>query len=162
MQNQRKFKICVFSSNRWQLAEDILSRLPQPSGDAIKSGISSMICMVASPYDDVALKGCASVAKLAAASRTTRVNIAAANSLLGALLNVIAGNLSIETRTAAAAALAELTQEETAQRYLAALAGDVATVAAILSLFEVCNPTATAAAAIGAEEYEILCLQTYW
>lgn len=91
-----------------KLPEEILAKLPQPSPDAIASGISSMLSMVTSPYDSVAVEGCASVGKLAAASGRTRDNMASCQELVDALTTIAFGlkeNCSVRTRTNAAMAL---------------------------------------------------------
>ena len=94
-----------------QLPEDVLAKLPVPSADAIAAGLAAMVGMVSSPYDDVAVNGCASVAKLAAASERTRFSMAQSRELISALQAVAlgdTGNLSTDTRTNAALALSEL------------------------------------------------------
>ncbi len=143
-----------------QLPEDILSKLPTPSEEAVASGIESMISMVTSMYDDVAVNGCASVAKLAAASSKTRENMAASSALVIALLNVVtgmSGQLSVDTRTNAALALAELVDEPVGQRNL--LEGDAGSVG-LASLLTLCKPTV--AQTLGVQDYEALCFRTYW
>ena len=82
--------------------------------------------MVSSRFDDVAVNGCASVAKLAAASNKTRYNMAASSFLVSALLHAVIGDtpLSLDTRTNAAVALSELTVESGGQVNLLAAAVD--------------------------------------
>lgn len=94
-----------------QLPEDVLAKLPVPSPEAVANGLSSMTSMVRTPYDDVAVNGCASVAKLAAASERTRLSMAESRELVVALKDVVfgdTGNLTMDTRTNAALALSEL------------------------------------------------------
>ena len=89
----------------------MLDKLPVPSVDAVAAGISSMTSMVASQYDDVAVNGCASVAKLAAASERTRFSMAQSRELISALEAVAFGDaykMSMDTRTNAVLALSEL------------------------------------------------------
>ena len=114
-------------------------------------------------YDDVAVNGSASVAKLAAASHRTRFNMASSRDLVLALLNVTLGTdgpLSVDTRSNAALALSVLMQEPTGQRNLlsvAKIADDDSRLRVLLSLCK-----STVAQTLGCLEHESLCLRMYW
>ncbi len=111
-----------------------------------------------SDYDDIAVNGCASVAKLAGSCSSTAVRMASSVPLLQALLNVLAGFLSLDTVTNAALALSVLTEEPVGQVNLATqCAGkDGVPVGKLLA-------DKAAFPADGAEsEYQVLCFRRYW
>lgn len=93
-----------------KLPDEILATLPKPSEEAIKSGIDSMVSLVATPYDDVCINGCASVAKLCSTNVSTKNNLATSRALVEALIQVVFGFYSLDTRTLAAMALSVLTE----------------------------------------------------
>ena len=105
----------------FQLPESFTLALAPPSKESIDSGIRTMIEMVSSCYDDVAVNGCASVAKLAAGSESTKFNMANHRDLVSALFNVVVGDLSLDTITNAALALADLTSEPVGQATLVSI-----------------------------------------
>ena len=158
-----KMCVCVFFCFHAKLPEEILARLPVPSAEAVRDGIASMVSMVSSPYDDIAVNGCASVAKLAAASDRTRRTMAESRDLVEALLQVIIGRqfgvascrFSLDTLTNAALALSELTIESAGQANLLAAAESNKGCAKMLAF---CN-----AAEIHAdEEHTVKFLRAYW
>lgn len=104
------FDVAMFDWAPRPLPDDVLAMLPQPTREEIASGISSMFEMITDPCDDVARNGCASVAKLAAASTRTRDNFAASPEIVSALIDVAVPTrpLSMSTRTLAAVALSEI------------------------------------------------------
>ena len=114
----RDFTVDMFDWAPRRLPPDVLEALPQPSAEDIESGISSMVSLAGSMYDDVAVNGCASVAKLAAASDLTRRSMANSKDMIQTLLRVVTNcteppdvqALSLDTRSNAAVALAELVQ----------------------------------------------------
>ena len=113
--------------------------------------------MVTSGFDDVAVNGCASVARLAIGSDTTRYQLAAHAGLVGALLLVVVGDLSVDTVTTAAVALAELTSEPVGQTNLT-LCGNKASACPLALLAE----RATVPAESDTTGYQLLCLRRYW
>jgi hypothetical protein len=92
-----------------KLPDEILATLPKPSKEAIQSGIDSMVSMVTTPYDDVCINGCASIAKLASANISTKNNLGASRAIIEALLRVVFGSYSLDTQTLAAMSLSVLT-----------------------------------------------------
>jgi hypothetical protein len=109
-----------------------------PSAELIAAGIKAMVDMVSSPYDDIAVNGCASVAKLASSCGATALRMASSVSLLQALLTVLLGDQSLDTLTNAALALSVLTGEPVGQSRLVqcVLQGGVHPVTVLL---EKCN-----------------------
>ena len=95
-----------------KLSDEILATVPMPSEEAIKSGVDSMISMVATPYDDVCVNGCASVAKLCNANPITNNRLAKSQELIKGLIHAVFGPYSLDTRTLAAMALSVLTLSE--------------------------------------------------
>jgi hypothetical protein len=93
-----------------KLPDEILATLPKPSEEAIKSGIDSMVSLVATPYDDVCINGCATVAKLCSTNVSTKDNLATSQALIEVLIQVVFGSYSLDTRTLAAMALSVLTE----------------------------------------------------
>ena len=93
-----------------KLPDEILAGLPKPSKEAIQNGIDSMISMVTTSYDDVCINGCASVAKLCSTNVYTKNNLATSQALIEALIQVVFGSYSLDTRTLAAMALSVLTE----------------------------------------------------
>jgi hypothetical protein len=129
-----------------------------PPSESIAAGIRAMVDMVASPYDDVAVNGCASVAKLAASCSSTSLRMASSVALLQALVDVVSGFLSLDTVTNAALALAVLTEEPIGQTLLATqcTTKDGVPVAKVLA-----DKAAFPADGVEAE-YQVLCFRRYW
>jgi hypothetical protein len=114
------FGTCHFCSFPFpvQLPEAFLaSLLPRPA-ESLEAGVTSLVQLVTSQYDDVAVNGCSSVAKLAAANESTSLHLATSVPLLQSLVGVVAGDLSLDTLTNAALALAELTSQPAGQEAL--------------------------------------------
>ena len=108
---ERDFNVDMFDWAPRRLPPEVLETLPKPSAEALASGIAAMVSMAGSVYDDVAVNGCASVAKLAAASDNTRESMADSADLIRTLIQVVVnvnGCASVDTRSNAALALAEL------------------------------------------------------
>lgn len=166
-----------------QLPEEVLSRLPKPSDEAVRAGLQSITEMVSSMYDDVSVNGCASVARLASASSITRASMAACLELVACLLNVVLGipadawsgpgvvaNLenaaapwdpqySFDTRTNAAMALSVLTEVTAGQHSVLACRAGTGH-----ALLELCRLAVSAVreGAPAVAEFEIAYLQAYW
>ena len=126
---ERDFSVAMFDWSPRKLSADILAKLPKPSTEAVAAGIGSLISMVTSFYDDVAVSGCASVGKLAADSESTRDSMAGSLELVRALVNIVTltgkssieslrqpsgCEMSLDTRSNAAMALFELTRSSLA------------------------------------------------
>lgn len=122
----RDFNVNMFDWAPRSLPPDVLAALPQPSAQAVASGIVTFVCMIGSMYDDVAVNGCASVAKLAAASSRTCDSMAGSPALVRILFQVLCGvavdedghenkreYMSVDTRSNAAVALAEIVANST-------------------------------------------------
>lgn len=106
------FNVAEFDWQPRELPPDILARLPIPSHEDVAAGIASMRSMVLSRYDDVAVNGCSSVAKLAAASSRTQLNFARSRLVVDvfAVAAALFGLLSMDTRSNAALAMSVLMQ----------------------------------------------------
>ena len=163
----RAFTVDMFDWAPHRLPPAVLEALPEPSAEAVASGIAAMVSMAGSPYDDVAVNGCASVAKLVAASDRTRRNMASSAALVQTLLHVVctdgdatitAPSMSIDTRSNAALALAELMQDDLKVGAGHLLNAMVAFPSALPALALLCSSGPRGASAVPA--YMCLCLRT--
>ena len=153
------------------LPPDVLQSLPEPSAEAKAAGIASMVSMVGSTYDDVAVNGCASVAKLAAASTRTRESMAGSPELVQTLLQVVSGvrvragatddeetlcmRLSVDTRSNAALALAELALDPSGHGVNNVMAAFTVSPACLQAIASICTKGVD-----GTPGYAVLCLRT--
>ncbi len=115
----------------------------------------ALVDLVKSEFDDVAVNGCSSVAKLATASEATALHLAQSPLLLQALVDVVAaGLLSMDTLTNAALALSELSTQPLGQGVLAAKCGGAALVAMLASKASIL--------ASDDEDVDVACFKRYW
>jgi len=112
------FNPTVFDWAPHKIPESFMKSIPMPNPDSVDAGIKAVADMAGSRYDDVAVNGCASVAKLAAASDFTKRAMACHKLLMETLVNVIGGDQSMDTKTNAMMALSQLVEEVEGQRVL--------------------------------------------
>lgn len=137
-----------------QLPEAFLaSLLPRPT-ESLEAGVASLVQLVSSQYDDVAVNGCSSVAKLAAANESTCLHLATSVPLLQSLVGVVAGDLSLDTLTNAALALAELTSQPAGQEALASKCDGPKVVDLLVSKCSI--PVDEE------EDVDVVCFKRYW
>lgn len=91
-----------------QLPDALLASLLPVPAETMDEGIKAIVQLIDSVYDDVAVNGCSSTAKLATANESTRVYMARHVPLVQALVTVLCGTLSTDTRSNAALSLSVL------------------------------------------------------
>lgn len=128
------FSPAMFDWTPRPLPDSFLAALLPVPTSTLEAGVVALVDLVKSEFDDVAVNGCSSVAKLATASEATALHLAQSPLLLQALVDVVAaGLLSMDTLTNAALALSELSTQPLGQGVLAAKCGGAALVAMLAS-----------------------------